>query len=188
MSDNCLHIVPKHKGDYPDSEQKAKEILAWFQDRDMVENHLSDCILATDKKGYRFKPNIAAIFKDAQGQAYSDTLLTHGLELTYGKRTIFHPLEGMYLIIRCPHCGKDIDEDTGFHWIADWYENQGKDYPVCPHCQEKRHLTEYDIEPEWAFSNLGISLWNTHWDLKPELLTAMEDLLGTEVVVVPVRI
>lgn len=187
MSDNCLHIVPIHQGDYPNAEQKAEEILKWFQDRDLVETEPSDCIMSLEKNGYRFKPNIASIFNEDYG-AYCDNLIVHGLELIAGKRTVFHPMEGAYLDISCPNCQFKIDENMGYEWISDWYKNNGNDYPACPNCHTKTHLTEYDIEPEWAFSNIGISLWNTHWDLTPEFLNEMKQLFGTDVKVVPVRI
>ncbi|PID33854.1 MAG: hypothetical protein CR955_00380 [Thiotrichales bacterium] len=188
MSDNCLHIVPKHRDDYPDSELKAKEILTWFQEREMVEDCLSNCILSTNQKGYRFKLNITSIFNDGTSWVHNDALLTQGLELAYGKRKVFHPVEGAYLTITCPSCGKAVDEETAYHWIDDWHENKGKDYQNCPSCNEKRHLTEYEIEPAWAFSNLGISLWNTPWDLTTEFLSDMKKLFKTEIIVVPVRI
>lgn len=186
MSDNCLHIVPKHKNEYPNAELKAKEILKWFQEKDFVETKLSNCTLG--EKGYRFKPNIASIFNDGGLWAYQKDLITHGLEIVYGKRTVFHPMEGAYLEIKCPNCNKTIDEKTGYEWISNWYENTNTDYPHCPCCSEKRHLTEYKIEPEWAFSNIGISLWNTHWDLKSDFVSEMETIFGTEIIVVPVRI
>ncbi len=188
MSDNCLHIVPKHKEDYRNSKLKAKEIVEWFQARDTVEHDLSNCILSTDKKGYRFKPNIAAIFNDGDLWAYDDSLRVCGLELTYDRRTVFHPMEGAHLIMRCPNCGKIIAEDMAYQWINDWYKNKGKDYQNCPNCNKKKHLTEYNTEPEWAFSNIGISLWNTHWHLKPAFLAAMEKLFKAEVIVVAARI
>lgn len=188
MSDTCLHIVPKHKDDYPCSESKAKEVLTWFQQRDMVEDCLSDCILSTSKKGYRFKPNIASIFNKGESWKYSDTLLIFGLELTYGRRKVFQPVDGGHLMISCPNCGKTVEEKIGYHWISDWHENKGRDYHNCLNCNEKRHLTEYSIEPEWAFSNIGISLWNGHWDLKAGFLTEMEKLFKTEIIVVPVKI
>ncbi|WP_298781622.1 hypothetical protein [uncultured Polaribacter sp.] len=188
MSDNCLHIVPLHKEDYPNAELKAKEILEWFQKKGIVEKELSACILSKDKKGYRFKPNITSIFNEGELWAYRDKYCIYGLELVFEKRTVFHPQEGAYLVIDCPNCNKTIDEQLGYEWISDWYENKGKDYQNCPICKEKRHLTEYHIEPTWAFSNIGISLWNTHWDLKSDFLNEMKQLFGTEIIIVPVRI
>jgi hypothetical protein len=64
MSDNCLHIIPRHSGEYPQAEKKANEILSWFQDRDIVEKEPSACVLSMGRKGYRFTPNIATIFND----------------------------------------------------------------------------------------------------------------------------
>jgi hypothetical protein len=187
MSDNAIHIVPIHTGTYQNDKQKAEEILKWFQEREIIENTLSDCILSLDKNGYRFKPNITSIFKDGDLWAYSDSLKTHGLELVFDKRTIFHPVEGMYLEITCPHCKYQFSDDFGFTCITQWYENIN-DYPICPKCKQKRHLIKYHIEPEWAFSNIGITLWNTHWDFKTEFLEDMKQLFGSEITVVQARL
>lgn len=186
MSDNCLHIVPVHQEDYPNTVQKAKEILAWFQDRDLVETEATDCTLG--EKGYRFKPNIAALFKDGETWAYRKDLHTHGLEISTGKRQMFCAGEGMYLEISCPNCNTKINEDLGYKWIGDWFSPDKTDTPTCPHCQQTRHLTEYGLTPNCAFSNIGVSLWNTHWDIKPETIAEMELLFGTKVSIIIERI
>ena len=171
MSDNCLHIVPIHEGDYPNPSQKAEEILKWFQERDLIEKELSDCTLG--KFGYRFKTQIGSLFIDGEKWAYCENLSTHGLEITAGTtRRVFHPMEGMYIEMHCSNCEKKIDEETAFSWVGDWAK--GQNTFQCPHCQYKAYLASYTIEPEWGFSNIGISLWNTHWDVKPEFINAME--------------
>lgn len=54
MSDNCLHIVPIHEGDYPNASQKADEILQWFLERDIVENGTFTDVYG-EKFEYQFK-------------------------------------------------------------------------------------------------------------------------------------
>ncbi|PRY86283.1 hypothetical protein [Mongoliibacter ruber] len=186
MSDNCLHIVPIHEGDYPNASQKAEEILQWFIEKDIVENELSDCTLSS-QQGYRFKPAIADLFKDGEIWAYSKSLKTHGLEITSGTtRKVFHPMEGMYLEIHCPHCKNEIDEETAFSWVGNWAK--GQNTFQCTHCQNKAHLVRYTIEPEWGFSNIGITLWNAHWDAKPAFINVMEHLFECPVILIQVRI
>lgn len=185
MSDTILHIVPVHEGDYPDAEQKAQEILQWFLVRDMVKSNLSDCTLGNP--GYRFQPNIATIFHNGKQWGYRENLHIHGLELHFGtKRIVFHPMEGEYLILTCPHCNQHIKEPIGYQWVGNWAE--GQNIFTCTSCGKENHLTSYSVEPEWGFSNIGISLWNTHWDVKEEFISAMEALFKTPVVAVNVRI
>jgi predicted nucleic-acid-binding Zn-ribbon protein len=187
MSDNCLHIIPRHSGEYPQAEKKANEILSWFQDRDIVEKEPSACVLSMGRKGYRFTPNIATIFNDGESWAYRGDLVLHGLELEYGKRKVFFPGEGDYMVITCPNCSQSIYKEEVFDWINDWYLGK-TEFFHCPHCHKKEHLTEYIIDPNWGFSNLAISLWNTHYDLKPNFLEEMKSILETEIVVVNMRI
>ena len=185
MSDNCLHIVPIHEGDYPNASQKADEILQWFKERDLIENELSDCTLG--KLGYRFKPQIASLFNNGDKWAYRENLITHGLEITAGtKRKVFHPMEGMYLNIHCPHCDKEIEQETAFNWVGNWAN--GQNTFLCTYCQNSNHLVHFKIEPEWGFSNIGITLWNTHWDVKTGFINAIEHLFEMPVSLINVRI
>lgn len=185
MSDNCLHIIPIHEGDYPNALHKAEEILQWFLERDIVENELSDCVLGNF--GYRFKPQIASLFNDGEKWAFRENLITHGLEITAGTtRKGFHPMEGMYLIIHCPNCEQKIDTDTAFLWVGNWTE--GQNTFQCPHCQYKAHLVRYTIQPKWGFSNIGITLWNTHWDVIPAFINAIEQLFHCPIALIQVRI
>ncbi|MFT0138931.1 hypothetical protein ACEK07_22570 [Alcanivoracaceae bacterium MT1] len=191
MSDNCTHIVPVHKGDYPDDHAKVKEILYWFQKRGMVENALSDCTLG--EPGYRFLPEISRIFdEEPRPDSSEHTLLTHGLELHHGSRRVFHPMEGADLHFACPECNHDMGWDAA-DGISAWYERED-DYPQCRNCAKTFHITEYRTdhggkEPPWAFSNVAITLWNAFGEaFAPWFLDEMKTLYGTDILVVEVRI
>ncbi len=188
MSTTCIHIVPKYINEYPNSKLKAKEILDWFKNREIIEEDLSDCILSTDKKGYRFKPNVASLFNDGERWAYSKTLKVHGLELVYNKRTVFYSMDGPGITIKCPNCETTIDENLGIEWVSDWYENIGTDNKICPLCKKNNNLLQYDFGTEVVLSNIGISLWNTHWDLEHDFLEEMRKLFKTEIITISARI
>lgn len=190
MSDNCLHIVPLHEGDYPDPERKALELLAWFQERDMVEAEPSDCTLGDP--GYRFKPAITKIAADA-GQVrefFRLDLRTLGLELHFKGRTIFHPMEGVGAIrMICGACGHEHDDGRTGEFLLSWVEARD-DCPRCAACGRASHITTYRFEDTgyWGFSNLGITLWNFDLDLSAAFLAEMRAIYGTEIRLVHVRI
>ena len=141
----------------------------------------------TSNQRYRFKPQIASFFNDGEKRSFRDNLITHGLEITADTtRRVFHPMEGIYLEIHCPHCKNGIDEETAFSWIGNWAE--GQNTFQCPHCQYKAYLASYTIEPKWRFSNIGITQWNTHWDAKPAFINVMEELFECPVTLIQVRI
>ncbi|ASK33283.1 hypothetical protein CEK62_02210 [Alcanivorax sp. N3-2A] len=189
MSTSCTHIVPVHTGDYPEDEAKAMEVLAWFQARSLVETDLSDCTLG--KPGYRFTPEIGPLFIEAPDPRSQD-LLTRGLELHHGGRTVFHPAEGAQLSFICPSCGHDQGWDA-LESIGDWY-SRVEDCPRCPACGARYHINEYGTDAggtdtPWAFSNLGITFWNDHGGaFQPGFLEAMRGLFGTDIRVVEVHI
>ena len=191
MSDNCIHIIPVHEGDYPDAERKAFELLAWFRERDMVEAELSDCTLG--KPGYRFKPAITAIAADV-GQVkefFRLDLLTLGLELHFERRTVFHPMEGVGAIrMTCGSCGHEHDDARTGEFLLSWIDATD-DFPRCAGCGRASHITTYSFEDSghWGFSNLGITLWNFDPDLNSAFLVEMRAIYGTEEIrVVNVRI
>lgn len=81
---------------------------------------------------------------------------------------------------------KKIEEETAFSWVGNWAEGQNEFQ--CTHCLKSNHLVRYKIEPEWGFSNIGITLWNTHWDIKPSIIKELEHLFETPISLINVRI
>ncbi|MCH2558378.1 MAG: hypothetical protein MK005_13870 [Alcanivorax sp.] len=189
MSDSCTHIVPVHTGDYPDAEAKAREILAWFQDRGMVAAEPSDCTL--DGPGYAFTAKIQALFIEPMDPRVHDGT-TRGLALHAGERKVFHPMEGAELSFVCPGCGHDQGWD-GVDVIGAWFADE-EDEPACPACGERFHINRYGTDrggtdTPWAFSNLGITLWNDHGGaFQPAFLDSMRALYGTDIRVVEVHV
>jgi rubredoxin len=125
-----------------------------------------------------------AYLKDKTIPNYLEQLiLGNGLEIYHGKRKVFHPMSGMELHIICPECNYEFEEDFGFECITNWMEYKD-DYPVCPQCGEKRHLVKYQIneqEGEWAFSNIGITLWNPFPYLSEVFLNEMKRMFETDI-------
>ena len=185
MSVSCTHIVPVHEGDYPNAERKVTEILEWFKQRGIVDNELSDCILSGDKFGYRFKPAIESIVS-VRDRPYAGALFKHplqvfGLDVSAGKRMIFHPMEGGSLESTCPLCGHLQDDDYVSDSLSRWLD-AANDYPRCQGCGIEQHINAYRFEQDWGFSNIGVSMWNFPGHPAAEFLDEMRALFGTEAV------
>ncbi|SIS58963.1 hypothetical protein [Paracoccus saliphilus] len=180
MGIGFMHIVPVHRHDYPDGEATVKTALRWFQERELVENELSDCALG--EAGYRLLPEISRIFEDGEPL---QRLKIQGLALHYGARKVFHPMEGAEMHFACPACGYEQGWDASDS-IGLWYSGED-DFPECPECKQHHHVTEYEtrgsrgLEPAWAFSNIGMTIWNGPGsELATWFLDEMRALYGTE--------
>nr|WP_314262463.1 hypothetical protein [uncultured Devosia sp.] len=156
MSDNSLHLVPVHQGDYPNARDKAHQALAFLVERDMVEAQPSDCTLAT-APGHRFLPGARELFED--GDAIHLGLAVSGVSLECEGRRAFHPMESADLNLTCATCGRVHMFDEAVEFIPGWLSGE-QEFPRCLACGTARHLAEWNCQPEWAFSNLGLTFWN----------------------------
>lgn len=185
MSVSCTHVVPVHEDNYPDAERKAAEILEWFKQREIVESDPSDCLLSTDKLGYRFKPAIESIM-NLSDRPYAQALFKHppqvfGLDVYVGERMIFHPMEGGSLETTCPLCGHSQDEGYVGDFLSNWLDT-ASDYPRCQGCGTEQHINAYRFEQDWGFSNTGVTMWSFPGEPADEFLDEMRILFGTEAV------
>ena len=88
MSDSYISIIPTLK-DYPEREAKAKEILDWLVEKDIVKHELSDCILSSNN-GYAISNGAKNIVEEPENLPFD--LTTNGLELITESR-VFDPGE-----------------------------------------------------------------------------------------------
>lgn len=181
MGSGCIHIVPVHAGEYTDAEAKAGEILAWFVERGMVEAEPSDCIMA-DRPGHRFTPAIAGLFEDnaAMDEVAARAMAVFGLDIHCTGKRVFHPMEDAQLEMGCPRCGHIHAMDEAMELVGTWYE--GAERVACRACGEASPLAFYDCVPDWGFSSIAITLWNTNGDLNADFIAKMSALFGVEAV------
>lgn len=88
MSDNYISLVPKTTN-YPNRQQKAREILNWFISADYIKAEPSDCILGSDL-GYSVANGARHIVKFPEDLPFD--LWTNGLELVT-EHQVFDPGE-----------------------------------------------------------------------------------------------
>jgi hypothetical protein len=88
MSDSYISIVPRIK-DYPNNEDKAKEILQWLVEIDIVKSDLSDCILGSEN-GFAISERAEDVVEEPQ--YLPSGLIVNGLEIATTSQ-VFHPGE-----------------------------------------------------------------------------------------------
>ena len=103
MSDHSISIVPR-QSNYPDKEDKAKEILEWLVSLDIVKPTLSDCVLSS-RNGYAISNGARFVTTDPDSLPFG--LITNGLEIITD-RQVFHTGQNGIEELICPDCRQDI--------------------------------------------------------------------------------
>jgi hypothetical protein len=185
---------------FPDvTAQQAAELgeraRSWLIERGILAREATDCVLSSGL-GHGPGPNyvLAIIEEDISPELKPyildfRTLWTNGMGLITG-HSVFHPSEGAFdeFQMPCPSCGA---ENSGPNrWceaVSGWYEG-GQPPPItCTACGSATAITEWSVNPPWAFGYLGLKFWN--WPpLKPEFLSDLAAYLGQRSVVVTGRL
>ena len=180
MSSHSISIVPK-QSEYPNSKSKAKEILDWLISKNIVQSHLSDCILGSEN-GYAISKGANNITEYTEYLPFN--LITNGLEITT-KRQIFHTGQNEMDSCICPNCKENIASDV-WDFLDDWFEHKSNNL-ICNHCNQETEINNYSFEPQWGFSNLGFTFWN--WpELKENFIEEFKEILGVEICIVHTHI
>ena len=153
MSDHSISILPR-LSTYPDKEDKAREILNWLINLDIVKSTPSDCVLGSTQ-GYALSEGARAISTEPDLLPF--TLLTNGLDIVT-ERQIFHTGQNGLEELLCPKCGQNIAaEDWDF--FEEWATNKSNNL-TCPRCNNPTDIHQFKFTPEWGFSDLGFTFWN----------------------------
>lgn len=180
MSDHSISIVPR-QSIYPNKEEKAKEILAWLVSGDIVKPNLSDCILSSEN-GYAISEGAKKATTDPDTLPFD--LMVNGLEIIT-ERQVFHTGENGIEEIICPNCKQDISSED-WDFFGEWSDSQSNNL-TCPLCHTGANIHDYQITPQWGFSDLGFSFWN--WpELTDDFVNGFRQKLGCDIDIIYTRI
>ncbi len=175
MSDYSISIVPR-LSNYPDKENKVKEILDWLISLDIVEANLTDCILG-EGNGYAISQGVVMVVAHPKELPFE--LSVNGLEITT-ERTVFDTGENFTEQLICPNCQEDIAFED---WDLESWTSEESDDLTCNACGVPSNIHSYSFEPKMGFSNIGFTFWN--WpELKPEFIKSFEEKLNCEIAIV----
>ncbi|WP_177765619.1 hypothetical protein [Flavobacterium sp. I3-2] len=179
MSDNSISIVPKISN-YPENHKKAKEILDWLQNQDVVQPTLSDCILSSEE-GYAISEGATTVTNFPRDLPFN--LIVNGLEITL-RNEIFHAGEYGLEECICPKCKVNIAlKDWSF--LDNW--SKEKDSIKCPVCNISSNIHYFTFVPTWGFSNLGFTFW--YWsNFTEQFIDEFRKKLGCEISIVYSRV
>ncbi len=195
MSDNYITICPVKEVENP--EELSLKISKWLQAKGIIENELSDCILSTNKKGY--KPGN----KHLNVIGFDENILrlqVCGLEITTEREVFNAGAFTPFTKLECPNCKTNRFEgitpqdfytencteeqldrfNSVFPEFDKWSNNENASL-TCPNCSIESDLTSYKTDNSIAFSNLGFTFWN--WpDLTEEFLIEVKTEIGMDIV------
>jgi hypothetical protein len=178
VSDTFISIVSE-KTNQSQSKKIAKKLFQFLTDKKIISSELTDCVLG--ESGYEPAENFASILKNPYNGLLK--LSVNGVEITT-ERQLFH--NGGYGLhgVLCPNCGENqIEKDDWGKAVEYWHEQNQSDKLKCSNCSCKYSITEYIFEPNWGFGNMGLRFWN--WgDFKPEFISELEKIVGTELKIV----
>ena len=175
MGDSYIKIVPQNVLT-EEVNELADKILKFLIDKKIISPDKTDCTLG--EPGYCPGDNYNEILLDDNGLL---NLITNGLELTIGERTVFWANDIQE--IKCPNCNTNIiDLDWG-QKIEEWTSNTGDDEIECPNCKKVNSIVDFVFEPAWAFGELGLTFWN--WGtFKESFFAELESITGKKMKII----
>lgn len=197
MSDNFILVCTAKEVQH--SEEKAKKVLHWLQEKLIVEEEASNCILRLNDLGYKPAAEYRSVI---QYDEDIQRLAVCGLEIKI-EREVFHGMADSPLIdFICPSCKHDrfdgitemdfyteslteeqlSDYQYVFECLHAWAE--GKETTLkCNACERVHPIEEYQLGGGVCLSNLGFTFWN--WPaLKDEFIEELAGVVGEEVKVI----
>ncbi|WP_137819583.1 sugar ABC transporter ATPase [Pseudomonas sp. 2FG] len=182
-------IVPQIST-FPGHEAKARSILRWLVQRNIVAAQPSTCARGGNRMGYAIAEGARAVMNIPVGAELSDYLpfgqACNGLEIVT-KRCIFTPYKGFLEEAGCPECRREIGEAL-FDSLEEWMPGHTDNF-TCPECGHEDDLNGFMFLQPCAFSNLGFIFNNwvgSHF--KASFLDEFAERLGRLVTLVQVRL
>ncbi|MET1078747.1 MAG: sugar ABC transporter ATPase [Pseudomonas sp.] len=173
-----LSSVPAH-------EARARLMLRWLVQRNIVEAQASTCAHGGSRMGYAPAAG-ARVMAGAVADRLPFGQACNGLELVT-KRCIFTPQQGFLGEAGCPQCRREIGEPL-FDSLEEWMPGLTDTFS-CPDCGHEDDINGFLFLQPCGFSNLGFIFNN--WDpacFSPLFLEEFAERLGHPVTLVQVRL
>ncbi|MGY4490360.1 sugar ABC transporter ATPase [Pseudomonas sp. TE3610] len=167
---------------FPGREGKARRVLRWLWQKNIIEEQLTTCGRTGNGMGYAIGPGARNVVEHPELLPYGQPV--NGLELVT-KRCIFTPTQNFKEEAGCPECRQEIGEAL-FDSLEDWMPGHTDNF-MCPECRHEDDINGFLFLDPCAFSNLGF-IFNGWADarFKPEFLYEFGERLERKVRVVRV--
>ena len=151
MGDQQFIIVPQISS-YPGPEARARRILRWLVELDIVEPRLTACGIGHGGQGYAMAPGADKVLDLPAGVALPLGQPRTSLEIVT-ERCIYTPERGFAKRARCPQCRREIGEAL-FEHLEVWMPGESDNFE-CPECGFEDDLNGFVFAQPCAFSDLG---------------------------------
>ena len=151
MGDQQFILVPQISS-YPGPEARARKILRWLVERDIVAAQLSRCGIGPGGLAHAMAAGAARVLNLPDGVELPLGQPRNGLEIVT-RRCIYTPVAGFEESARCPECRAEVGEVLLEHLEA-WMPGETDNF-TCPECGFEDDINGFPFSQPCAFSDLG---------------------------------
>ncbi|MCY1541216.1 hypothetical protein D9M68_768950 [compost metagenome] len=149
MRDHQVIIVPQISS-FPAHEARARVIVRWLVQKNIVEELASTCGRSFSRMAYAVAPGARRVVEQPQRLPFGQSI--NGLEIVY-KRCIYTPTQGFLEEAGCPACRQEIGEAL-FDSLEEWMPGHTDNFR-CPECGHEDDINGFLFLQPCGFSNLG---------------------------------
>lgn len=171
------HILVPQVSTFPNHEARARLILRWLMQRNIVEEQLSTCGRTGNRMGYAIAPGAKRVALHPERLPFKRAV--NGLEVIT-RRCIYTPTTNFLEEAGCPQCRKEVGEAL-FDSLDEWMPRVSDNF-TCPLCGFEDDINGFLFLQPCGFSNLGFIFNN--WGeagFKPAFVEEFADRLGFKV-------
>ncbi len=183
MSDQQTILVPQISS-FPGHEARARVILRWLVQQQIVEELTSTCGSIGHRMAYAVAPGARRVVERPQALPFDRAI--KGLEIVT-KRCIYTPTENFLEEAGCPECRQEIGEAL-FDSLEQWMPGHTDNF-ICPQCGHEDDINGFLFLQPCGFSNLGF-IFNNWGDARftPAFLDEFAARLGYPLSLVRARL
>lgn len=149
MNDQQAIVVPQISS-FPGHEGRARLIVRWLVQQNIIEQQLSTCGRTYNQMAYAVASGARRVVEKPDLLPFGHAV--KGLEIV-SKRCIFTPLKGFKEEAGCPQCRQEIGEAL-FDSLEDWMPGRTDNF-MCPECRHEDDINGFLFLQPCGFSNLG---------------------------------
>jgi hypothetical protein len=181
-NDNQLILVPQISH-YPGHEARARAVVRWLVQQNIIEELPSTCGRGPGGMGYAIAAGARRVVEAPHRLPFDQPL--NGMEIVY-QRCIFTPQRGFLEEAGCPECRQEIGEAL-FASLDEWMPGHTDNF-TCPLCGHEDDINGFLFLQPCGFSNLGF-IFNNWADARftRPFLAAFAERLGYPASAVEVR-
>jgi hypothetical protein len=176
MTEQQAIIVPQIST-LPEHEARARLLVRWLSQQNIIEPQLSTCGRAGLRMAYAIAPGARKVVKHPERLPYAQAV--NGLEII-NKRCIYTPTRDFAEEAGCPQCRQEVGEAL-FESLDEWMPGATDNFQ-CPLCGHEDDINGFLFLQGCGFSNLGLVFNN--WadaEFTDDFLAQTADRLGFKV-------